>query len=49
MPFLHIPTLDYGELGLELVLSLAAVGAMYRFEHEKAIKLYRVAKRLIMS
>jgi hypothetical protein len=49
MPFLHIPTLDHGALGLELVLSLAAVGAMYRFEHGKAIELYRVAKRLVMS
>lgn len=48
MPFLHIPTLDHGTLGFELVLSLAANGAMYRFKHEKAIELYRAAKRLIM-
>jgi hypothetical protein len=48
MPFLHIPTLDHGVLGVGLVLSLAAVGAMYRFEHEKAIELDRVAKRLIV-
>ncbi|KAJ4985206.1 AmdA [Stagonosporopsis vannaccii] len=49
MPFLHTPTLDHGALGLELVLSLAANGAMYRFEKDKSVELYRVAKALIMA
>lgn len=49
MPFLHTPTLDHGESGLELVLCLAANGAVYRFEKEKSAELYRVAKTLIMA
>lgn len=48
MPFLHTPSLSHSALGLELVLSLAAVGAIYRFEHAKAVELYRVAKTLII-
>lgn len=47
MPFLHAATLTPGRLGPELVLSLAAVGALYRFEHAKGVELYRVAKALI--
>ncbi|ENH74964.1 hypothetical protein FOC1_g10000727 [Fusarium oxysporum f. sp. cubense race 1] len=44
MPFLHVATLSLEGLGPELILALAAVGALYRFEHAKGIELYRVAK-----
>ncbi|KAM5344564.1 hypothetical protein ACJ41O_013099 [Fusarium nematophilum] len=47
MPFLHTASLTPGALGPELVLSLAAVGALYRFEHAKGVELYRVARALI--
>lgn len=47
MPMLHTATLTATELGPELILSLAAVGALYRFEHAKGVELYRVAKALI--
>ncbi|KAL7754952.1 hypothetical protein ACKLNR_014709 [Fusarium oxysporum f. sp. zingiberi] len=47
MPFLHVATLTLEGLGPELILALAAVGALYRFEHAKGIELYRVAKVLI--
>lgn len=47
LPFLHTATLTPGALGPELVLSLAAVGALYRFEHAKGVELYRVARALI--
>ncbi|KAL6406126.1 hypothetical protein AUP68_10689 [Ilyonectria robusta] len=47
MPFLHTASLSVESLGLELTLALAAVGALYRFEHAKGFELYRVAKALI--
>ncbi|KAF5013635.1 hypothetical protein FDECE_362 [Fusarium decemcellulare] len=47
MPMLHTATLTLVALGPELVLSLAAVGALYRFEHSKGVEIYRVAKALI--
>ncbi|RKK10095.1 hypothetical protein BFJ65_g15395 [Fusarium oxysporum f. sp. cepae] len=47
MPMLHVATLTLETLGPELTLALAAVGALYRFEHAKGIELYRVAKVLI--
>ncbi|KAM0553142.1 hypothetical protein ACHAPJ_007429 [Fusarium lateritium] len=34
-------------MGPELILALAAVGALHRFEHAKGIELYRVAKILL--
>ncbi|KAI3572708.1 hypothetical protein IWW34DRAFT_761803 [Fusarium oxysporum f. sp. albedinis] len=47
MPMFHAATLTLEGLGPELILALAAVGALYRFEHAKGIELYRVAKILI--
>lgn len=47
MPFLHTASLSAGKLGPELAISLAAVGALYRFEHAKGVELYRVARSLI--
>lgn len=47
MPFLHTPSCSALSLGLELILSLAAVGALYRFEHTKGYRLYQAARMLI--
>lgn len=47
LPFLHISTLAVEKLGLGLVLSLAAMGALYRFEHAKGFDLFRFAKTYI--
>ncbi|VUC26306.1 unnamed protein product [Clonostachys rosea] len=46
LPFLHT-TSSTTCLGIELVISLAAVGALYRFEHAKGYQLYRVAKAIV--
>ncbi|CRL27516.1 Transcription factor, fungi [Penicillium camemberti] len=47
MPFLHIPSLSASSLGTELILSLAAVGAFYRFEDAKGYMIYHAARTLI--
>ncbi|SPJ91983.1 uncharacterized protein FTOL_13637 [Fusarium torulosum] len=47
IPILHIATLTLNNLGPELTLALAAVRALYCFEHIKGIELYYVSKVLI--
>ncbi|KAJ5483170.1 hypothetical protein N7530_002416 [Penicillium desertorum] len=47
LPFFHIPTFSAVHVGLELLLALAAVGALYRFEHAKGYELYRAAQTII--
>lgn len=47
MPFLHIPSSSASTLGTELILSLAAVGAFYRFEDAKGYMIYHAARTLI--
>ena len=47
LPFLHLTTMTPNALAPELLLSLAAVGAMYRFEHPKGYQLYFAAKALV--
>lgn len=47
MPFLHTPSFSPSSLGTELILSLAAVGAFYRFEHAKGYMIYHAARKLI--
>ncbi|KAH8896341.1 hypothetical protein GQ53DRAFT_792190 [Thozetella sp. PMI_491] len=47
MPFLHAISFSTSKAGVELVLSLAAAGAFYRFEHARGYKLYHAAKTLI--
>lgn len=47
LPFLHASTFCAGSLGPELLLSLAAVGALYRFEHAKGYELYHIARTII--
>lgn len=46
LPFLHT-TSSTTSLGIELVISIAAVGALYRFEHAKGYELYRAAKTIV--
>ncbi|KAM0713429.1 hypothetical protein Q7P37_010391 [Cladosporium fusiforme] len=48
LPFLHLPTMTPNALAPELLLGLAAVGAMYRFEHPKGYQLYFAAKALVV-
>ncbi|KAL0931246.1 regulatory protein (AmdA) [Colletotrichum truncatum] len=47
MPFLHCVTFSASSASPELLLSLAAVGALYRFERIKAYRLYEAAQCLI--
>lgn len=47
LPFIHIPTLDTCNLSSELLLALAAVGAMYKFEHDKSRELFFAAKAIV--
>lgn len=47
LPFLHPPTLRLESLAPELVLALAAVGALYRFEHTRGYELYFAAKAIV--
>lgn len=47
LPFLHPATFDPQNIELELLLALAAVGALYRFEHAKGHQLYDAARCLV--
>ncbi|KAJ5371419.1 uncharacterized protein N7496_007511 [Penicillium cataractarum] len=47
MPFIHIPSFSLLSHGPELILSLAAVGAFYRFENAKGYTIYHAARTLI--
>jgi hypothetical protein len=47
LPFLHAGTCNTESMALELLLALAAVGALYRFEHTKGYELYVAARALI--
>lgn len=46
-PFIHMPTFSAASLAPELMLSLAAMGAFYRFEHSQGQQLYYAAKGVI--
>ncbi|OOF95576.1 hypothetical protein ASPCADRAFT_208056 [Aspergillus carbonarius ITEM 5010] len=47
LPFLHVPTFRPEALELELLLSLAAVGAFQRFEHHKGHQIHMAARSLM--
>ncbi|RAK95916.1 early growth response protein [Aspergillus ibericus CBS 121593] len=47
LPFLHVPTFRPEAIELELLLSLAAVGALQRFEHHKGHQLWIAARSLM--
>jgi hypothetical protein len=46
LPFLHVPTISMTSSRPELVLAIAATGAMYRFEEDRSRQLYSLAKLL---
>ncbi|KXH32852.1 hypothetical protein CSIM01_04345 [Colletotrichum simmondsii] len=47
LPFIHIVTFSATDIGLELLLSLTAVGALYRFEAASGYQIYNAARHLI--
>ncbi|GLB11788.1 hypothetical protein AtubIFM57258_008658 [Aspergillus tubingensis] len=47
LPFLHVPTFRPETVEPELLLAMAAVGALHRFEHHKGHQLYVAARSLI--
>ncbi|PWY67930.1 hypothetical protein BO70DRAFT_300978 [Aspergillus heteromorphus CBS 117.55] len=47
LPFIHVPTFHPETIELELLLSMAAVGALHRFEHVRGHGLYMAARSLI--
>lgn len=49
MPFIHCVTFTTSSADVVLVLSLAAVGALYRFERAKGYQLYEAALFMIRS
>lgn len=49
LPFVHIPTFSIEESSLELLLSIAAIGAEFRFERTCAVELFYAARAIIMS
>lgn len=50
-PFIHMPTFRITNYtrSPELVLALLAVGAQYRYEHSRAIDLYRVGRSIVLG
>ncbi|KAL2840055.1 early growth response protein [Aspergillus pseudoustus] len=47
LPFLHMATFNPMNIELELLFAIAAVGALYRFEHPTAHKLYSASRSLL--
>ena len=48
MPNVHIPTWTVGSSSTDLLLSMAAIGAQFRFEKYMAVRLFYAAKSAIM-
>ncbi len=49
LPFLHIPTADIDSMKPMLVLTLAATGSFYGFEHTEGYPMYFLAKAMIVK
>jgi hypothetical protein len=49
LPFLHVASFKPEKVGIELLLSMAAIGAIYCFEHHEGHRLYCAARLLIDS
>lgn len=49
LPFLHIPTFTVSDAAPELILSLAAIGAQFRFEDHRAPMLFYAAKAVVQE
>lgn len=47
LPCIHIPTLSLQSLMPELLLAIAAAGALYKFEHDKGYELFHVSRAII--
>lgn len=47
LPFLHPPTFDAGNIRIELLLSMAAIGAMYRFEYPTGHHFHGAARSVL--
>lgn len=47
LPFIHPPTFDAGSIGIELLLAMTAVGAMYRFEYSAGHHLYGATRSVL--
>lgn len=48
MVFIHVPTWRVLDNPLELVLSIAAIGAQYCFEHRNSERLFRAGKAILL-
>ncbi|EER37353.1 conserved hypothetical protein [Histoplasma capsulatum var. duboisii H88] len=48
-PFLHVSTMSIGHCLVELILAMAAVGAQYCFENERAIELLYASKKIAIT
>ncbi|KAF2010787.1 hypothetical protein BU24DRAFT_471832 [Aaosphaeria arxii CBS 175.79] len=46
MPFLHFPTMTIENCSIELILALAAVGAQYTFEGERAVEIFHASRAI---
>ncbi|KAI0429805.1 hypothetical protein F5Y09DRAFT_249117 [Xylaria sp. FL1042] len=46
LPFIHVATFSVEERDVETSLAMAALGLMYRFEHNKAYRLYFMARAI---
>lgn len=49
MPFLHIPTFRFATASIDLVLAVAAVGAFYCREPDKALNIFQVALTIALE
>ncbi|KAL3469556.1 fungal-specific transcription factor domain-containing protein [Aspergillus californicus] len=47
LPFLHAPTFSAATVVPELLLALAAVGALYKFEHARGYRLYEASQAIV--
>ncbi|RYP73202.1 hypothetical protein DL770_007831 [Monosporascus sp. CRB-9-2] len=47
LPFIHTPTFSAGEKDVELLLAMAAIGALYRIHRTKAYESYFIAKAIL--
>ncbi|KAI0552757.1 hypothetical protein F4679DRAFT_49885 [Xylaria curta] len=46
LPFIHVATFSVEKRDAELILAMAALGLLYRFEHNQAYKLYFMARAI---
>ena len=49
LPCVHVPTLTIEDASIELILSMAAIGAEFRFDKTRALDLFYAARAIIMT